>query len=87
MITFVKQEQTVINKTDNLMKRQIFCFEIVISKISNCCFLRKSQKYMVRYGLHSGCNNLLTCKKYKMVKTRHSHPFWEILYGKSVCIN
>ena len=27
MNTFVKQEQTVINKTDNWMKRQISCFE------------------------------------------------------------
>jgi len=27
MHTFVKQEQIVINKTDNWMKRQISCFE------------------------------------------------------------
>jgi len=30
MHTFVKQEQTVMNKADNWMKGQICCFETVI---------------------------------------------------------
>jgi len=63
MHTFVKQEQTVINKTDNWMKRQKFCFETVISKTGKCCLLSTSQKYMPLWGLHSGWNKLLTCKK------------------------
>ena len=63
MITFVKQEQTVMIKTDNWMKRQIICFETVISKIGNGCSLSTSQKYMPMWGILSGWNKLLTCKK------------------------
>jgi len=63
MNTFVKQEQTVINKTDNLMKRQIFCFETVISKIGNCCSVCTNQKHIVWWGFHSRWNELQTWKK------------------------
>jgi 7-keto-8-aminopelargonate synthetase-like enzyme len=48
MNTFVKQEQTVMIKTGNWMKRQVICFETVISKNGDCCSLSESQKYMVR---------------------------------------
>jgi len=41
MHTFVKQEQTVMNITDNWMKGQISCFESVISKDGNSCLLGK----------------------------------------------
>ena len=63
MHTFVKQEQSVMIKTDNWIKRQRICFETVISKNGKCCSLSTSQKYMPLWGLQGGWIKLLTCKK------------------------
>jgi len=56
MHTFVKQEQTVMNKTDKWMRRQFSCFETVILKNGDCCLLSTSRKYMQLLGLHKITN-------------------------------